>query len=677
MRFRKLYESGFPDPNEREEFETILNRVSGSKSTTEPHSVLIITTSDENSNEVTGGQIADWYEKSRCIHLTYIIIAENQRKKGIARTLIGNGIPMLIKKIRREHHIEINNVFFESNIPWKTKKENDNFDPEQRLATFSHLGAKWIDIPYVQPALDPRKEKADNMFLLSFPQFNLHGSELECKEISGFLDELYQGLGMDQLDQNKELQAMNSRLAEIQDKRERIRLEQIPFTARMLSDMTEKPSFKFEKATVTIHFMENDVATKEIAHCNYFSSFERDLFNFQNQKNQPIGSAMVCSEVPVTLSFPQNYKYSSEGVSYRMCTERTLVPAYLGLSYSQIYGSGKRIWHLTVKPEANAYFTEYDIIKMVSFFGSSQEENTLTSRIKIIMNNHPYSLEEVIIKLGNNRSKTKLSCLGTGIIQIDTLPLVKSSPGATDDFYGLFLNSNRGKIKNNIKPFAQIICGIVLGIFDFVRMDDDEIYDTIQPVKNDENSMVILCRGNMLNISSGNEIMETVSNNIMVSPYLLIPSLVLAFNDYILSEAKALVDRSLVISGKQSFKDLEKNMKKINKSLNHSYLDDLFHYSSENKIITIGIQQRGLSYLKTNIQERIKELSDIIISKRNNFSLITDSITALLLLQITLWQFFRSLPEILKLPNQNLMMLGGLSMVVISIFIPIIYRKFK
>jgi len=55
----------------------------------------------------------------------------------------------------------------------------------------------------------------------------------------------------------------------------------------------------------------------------------------------------------------------------------------LSVSYSNIENSENTIWHLTVAPEENQYFTECDMIKLTSMFGSSQEESKLKDEIRI------------------------------------------------------------------------------------------------------------------------------------------------------------------------------------------------------------------------------------------------------------------------------------------------------
>ncbi len=112
--FRDLYESAFPDPDEREDFERILDRVKGIRSIHDPNTFLIL---NIVNNRVVAGQIADWYQESKCIHLTYLVVEPEYRQHGIARRILKEEIPKMIKEIKKQNKVEIEALFFESNNP--------------------------------------------------------------------------------------------------------------------------------------------------------------------------------------------------------------------------------------------------------------------------------------------------------------------------------------------------------------------------------------------------------------------------------------------------------------------------------------------------------------------------------------------------------------------------------
>jgi GNAT superfamily N-acetyltransferase len=674
--FKKLYESGFPDVNEREDFQAITDRVAAEKPEGQPHSILLFDTSDEEKPAVTGGLIADWYATSRCIHLIYLIVDPGSRKKGLGRKLITDGVAWMKEWIKNERATEIRNVFFESNIPWKTKKENDNFDAVTRLTIFSNLGARLIDIPYVQPALDPAKKSVDNLFLLSFTRFNALGDTIAPGEILAFLYDLYSGLGIADPHNNEDFKKMKAALEKPGPADNPVQLLPIP-------TQLESPSFGFNKVSVTFHFMEEtipggaaaDKKEKESSYyCRHFSSFERDLFNFQNQKNLPMSSKLVRPNQNAVLLLPKVYSYVSEGDQHVLYSRRVTLPVVVSISFSQIFLSGEKIWHLTVAPAENEVFTEYDLIKLVSLFGSTQEESTAKEQIRFKQkpeDTESFSVAGLIIRLCEIQPGKNLKSSGTGIVQIDSTGF---SPDP-EPFFRLFLKNKRADITDGkIKLLAKAVCGIILGIFDFERMDEEEIYDTIQPMMPGESSLMVLCRGTLFKMTADDEIMNTVKDSILVSPYLLVPATVLAHNEHLLTVAKEKISYCLDGNKRISQKQLVKNQTEINSLINFQYLDGLFQYPTENLIVKTGDSQRGLSLLKTNIETRLKELSAKIETKRSNFSLITDSVIALVLFLIAITEFYKYLAELLDF-KQNLSSILLIALLVVLVYVVIVVKK--
>lgn len=650
--FKKIYLNGFPDQNECEKFEFIENRVKGIKKETEPHSIILL---DELNLEVTGGMIVDWYEKSKSIHLIYLIIDEKYRNKGIAKRLIKEGINSIESKINDENGIQIKNVFFESNNPDKTI--NDNFNLIERLEIFSRLGAKWIDIPYVQPALDTTKNEVDNLFLLTFPQFNVSGNNIPKAEIEDFLKDLYLGLDVKDLATNKSFQKMKHKLDKSQDNQGNIRLKSMP--------CIETPFYEFDKASVTLHFVENGNDKSKPANinnefCDHFCSFEKDLQNFQNQKNIPFCSVFKEKILEAVLTFPDKYYYTSEGICYSITTQKNRINLNVVLSISNtlIINSGIRIWHLTIAPSQDQYFNEYDLIKLSSLFGSTQENSTVKENFFITVTKKGIKklTPETLIRelyLGDDKGKN-LKIIGTGIIQIKTSGLKYIHKNKRVQFYECFQSGERNKLEEPIKYFSKVLCGIILGIFDFDRMDDEEIYDTIQPIVLYENSFIVLCRGVLLKIAESDEIIDAVSDHIIVSPYMLIPNFVLAHNEYILSEAKIEIDLALDPNMDHKLKKLETTNSQVSNSIYHLFLTDIFQYLSEKQIIETGSVQRGISNLKNYIENRLRELSELIDKKRANKANWAASFLSALMLFITLIQINSVLPE-----NRFFSLIGG------------------
>jgi hypothetical protein len=179
-------------------------------------------------------------------------------------------------------------------------------------------------------------------------------------------------------------------------------------------------------------------------------------------------------------------------------------------------------------------------------------------------------------------------------------------------------------------------------------MDNEEIFDTIQPIVQTDSSFMVLCRGTLLKISEEDEIMESLSNSVVVNPYLLVPSMVLAYNEFILREAKNEIDSALNPGKGKSYKELETSQRVVRKILNVQRLRDIFQYPSEKEIIETGNSQRGIISLYDNITKRLEELSELIEIKKTNKSNLSDAILNALLGFIAAIQLKGLFGEVLK-----------------------------
>lgn len=187
--FFKLYEASFPDVNEREDPQIITDRIKlESKERYFPETTIILAVSED---KVMGGTVIEYYAECKCFLLTYILVDNEFRGRGVARFLIGNGIRSVVDAKGKD---EVKAVYFESNIPWKTV--NDSFDPWERLRVFSKLGAKWIDINYTQPSLGKGRNKVHNLYLLIFPSLTGLSDKVEKSDLISFLEVFYQSLGI-------------------------------------------------------------------------------------------------------------------------------------------------------------------------------------------------------------------------------------------------------------------------------------------------------------------------------------------------------------------------------------------------------------------------------------------------------------------------------------------------
>ena len=69
-------------------------------------------------------------------------------------------------------------------------------DPWARLAIAEQLGARVVDLPYVQPELIPGQGRCDDLLLVAFPRPGDSDTSLSSATLRDFLLEFYPALGV-------------------------------------------------------------------------------------------------------------------------------------------------------------------------------------------------------------------------------------------------------------------------------------------------------------------------------------------------------------------------------------------------------------------------------------------------------------------------------------------------
>ena len=397
--------------------------------------------------------------------------------------------------------------------------------------------------------------------------------------------------------------------------------------------MNEKPLFKFSKTSVTLHFIEDvnptctpriKVSNKtETPEANPISSFEKDLLNYQNQKEPPLISQFKKIVENISLIFPEQYNYSSEGHSFNLSSSETEIKVKISVTNTYFTNSTKTIWHLTFAPRKGEFFSEYDLIKLSSIFGSNQENSNFKDLIKFKRDESSNLLDlNNLISSICELPGLNLILLQSGIIQINESSSINLSKDVSDNFYEIFCGTEMNFSDDQSKYFSKTLCGIILGIFDFARMSNDEIFDTIRPFNKDDSSFMIICRGTLLKLSKNSDAMMDVTlDHMIVSPYLVIPSSQLAHNEHILMNKKQSLDNCLNAKMKISLKSLELTQYETSKAMNSDCVYDVFQYQSEQKIIKNGNRERGITSTQNYIKKRLDELSNKIGIERENKSI--------------------------------------------------------
>lgn len=647
--FQPIYLEAFPDDDEREDWLDIEERICN------PYSVPRTFLFFDKVQQPCGGIIADYYPSIGVVHLIYIAVRREERGRGIAKKLIKDILPVALRQLQSLYAFEIKAIFFESNIPWLTQK--DAINPVSRLQIFEHFGAKAIPIAYTQPALVATKKPVDNLFLLAFPVENMSFVTIEKKLITDFLSALYKGLGIADPEQNEAFIRMQNELNKIAI------MNKVTLTS--IAQM-EKPHIKMKKVAVCFQFTLEDRAAQTANEiCPAFYSYETDLLSSHFQKRRPFQSKFddQIAVLDVCIHFPNQYSYLSEGTRHLRHSERTLVNAKLHINRTQSLNGQTSTWSVVISNCSNDYFTELECIKLLNFFGSKQEDVQMIKEIKWSTPSIEKCLfAEFIAQLIQIEVSKEIQIL-SGVLQTDTAHIDFIDSAIGFDWSEFYLDLKRYHEGHELdeqqyertyyndtifQAVNNIFCGFALGIFDFERMDFDEVTDTLIPRKANENYLLLLNRGILLCACHDDDMFASALDSIGISPYLLIPNMVLVNNEFTLNridDAITNLHASKNNRGQIALNELRAVRADIDHWLNDNYLPNIFQYPSEKELYEFGTEHRGLLIYKSNLENNIQTLDDLkeeLIANRQENSDLMMTLLLTLLSGVQFQEMFQS-----------------------------------
>lgn len=194
--YRQIYRPAFPIDDERESlatFETALMQPG-------PLVHYIITVAGRDLGTPDRWQpvsigVANYYPQQEVGLLAYVATDPESRRLGLAKHLLAR-LCHDMHDHARQLGKPLRAIFGEVNDPDRIAAGEDSFDPRTRLEIYQRWGYRVAPIDYVQPALEPGRQKFSQLKLLLIPH-PVTGRHGDASDIARFLEGIYTELGVD------------------------------------------------------------------------------------------------------------------------------------------------------------------------------------------------------------------------------------------------------------------------------------------------------------------------------------------------------------------------------------------------------------------------------------------------------------------------------------------------
>ncbi len=308
----------------------------------------------------------------------------------------------------------------------------------------------------------------------------------------------------------------------------------------------DNPTLNLAMAAVCLHFVENpaqSVPPFVYPSGSVFQSMELDLLAYRFQDPPPFGSDIEPhppQRRPILIEYPQQFTYHSEGRAPQLRIKAPLRRAELLVSSTRFAACGRRIWHLVITPREGETFSEYDLIMLIHLYDGRTERTGLRERIRFRLDDADSAgclVSELPRRLGlplQAKDDPELKCATLQLLignddgdaaaktdepQPNVFDTLRSAREADGEDAAQRL---KGWMRDDCPQRRQIMayCGIVTGIFDFEKIDDEEALDTLEPTFAASSAFLRIHRRTLISIADDDRGMRECWNSIGISPYL-------------------------------------------------------------------------------------------------------------------------------------------------------------
>jgi GNAT superfamily N-acetyltransferase len=569
-----------------------------------PLTVLLVAVDRSGGQpRVVGGCVFEYYRRSKCALLAYIVTDPTHRKRGVARLLMA-GTTSLLRAIDPE----LRGLFAETERFELDGPADELDESARRLTALGQLGWRWLQVPYVQPPLSPDRSPARNLLLMAFPLPPGDALSIPRQNVVAYLHEFYAAQAVADPEGDPDLGAMAHGLRQLATKydpdADRVPYADLP--------MLEAPTMECSRVRVTLHAVTEEqemsreawdgispetgstrVDGQPAQFCPYFHSFETDVLSYRFQHMPPLDS--VCeyeAPEPVTIHLPEAVSYLSEGRQTTLLCTRTSVPALVNLSSTRFRETGVRIWHVTFRPRdplpapvtvitspagpsrapapntthdlAAGWFTELDVIKLIKLYNEGIEcTESLLDEIGFSVDGRQAEGEEPVrLSFGGLVAElTGGDVKGVVTPKAGTVAIDPDDPNLSDaeQWRDLFTKMHGVRHDDVVSAaevdlvlgkgehrFLEACCGIANGIFDYHRMAHDELIETLTPNVPIATDVILVRKGTLMSLNLMDEMFdnEVANSTIGTNPYLLIPHSVILQNEYLVDRADSRLDQA-------------------------------------------------------------------------------------------------------------------------------------
>lgn len=656
--FVRIYDAAFPIASEREDPAEWPARMSDARPANEPWMDLAVLVAGDGRGEsggdgegngereaVLGGVAFEYYPQSRCGLLTYIAIDPAARGHGLARPLAERALSGL-REAAHAHGATLAAALAEAERPERL----DPADPQavraarRRLAILARLGARRLQVGYVQPELPGGDGRADHLMLLRLDD---DAAQLDTAALRAFLVEFYRALGVEDPESDRDLKAC---LLECGPDVPAVRLE--------------APLLEFHDAAVCLHAVSHEPRSTEPAlHrvCPIFGSMEGDLLSYAFQETRPFLSHCITHgdedappdsvKLDIEILFPTALEYRSEGRREAIAcgAPQRRVRGYL--NRTRYEAAGRTVWHLTLRPAEGDWFDEYDLIKLIHLYDGVTEDTQLHRKIRFRVEGADVGTVEGLVPAAV-RQLVGVDIAGEGGTRpvAGSIELVEAAddPRSLTAAIAAMRGGAVGDWAGRQAGLLRAACGVVTGIFDFEEIDLAEAEDTLTATLERDDAFTRIHRRTLFHVTEADRALEATAGTVGISPYLLVPHAVIVLNEDLLREAGARAAEVLG-DGKVRLPELETARELVDRNLKGLWLPNVFHYGTERELYRLGLSGRGADDQRDALKLRLEEIDSRLEDAWQHRRDMSQMIIAVLLAMVSLVQIYQPVVDTIDL----------------------------